>query len=219
MKKFIPFNYEELTLEEMLKNSEAFKALMEKRRTVRMFSDKPVSMELIKNCVAAASLAPSGANKQPWHFVIVGNTEIKREIRIAAEEEEKRFYSGRAPQSWLKDLEMFGTNERKEFLETAPFLIVVFEEKYKIANDKIIKNYYTKESVGIATGILITALHYSNLVTLTHTPSPMNFLNKILNRPPNEKPFLIVVTGYPAQNALVPNIGKKDFNEVATILT
>ncbi len=217
MKSFVKLNYVKIPAKEMFEKSEAFERLMKKRRTVRTFSDKPVNIDVIKNCVRAASYAPSGANKQPWHFVIVGNKEIKKKIRIAAEKEEREFYSGRAPESWLKDLEPFGTNENKEFLETAPYLIVVFEEKYKTLNGKVVKNYYTKESVGIATGILITALHFSNLVTLTHTPSPMNFLNEILNRPSNEKPFLIVVAGYPATNAEVPDITKKEFNEIATI--
>jgi len=218
MKNFIELNYNELRPEEMIEKSEFFKGLMKKRRSVRVFSEKPVAIEIIKNCVTAASYAPSGANKQPWHFVIVKNKEIKRKIRLAAEKEEKEFYARRATPRWLEDLEPFGTNEKKEFLETAPFLIVVFEEKYKIQDGDVLKNYYTKESVGIATGILITALHFSNLVTLTHTPSPMNFLNDILNRPDYERPFLIIVTGYPSEKTMVPDISKKPFDEIATIV-
>ncbi|MCP5064267.1 MAG: nitroreductase family protein [Ignavibacteriae bacterium] len=203
----------------MLKKAEIFNNLMQERRTVREFSTKPFSEEIIKSCVHAANSAPSGANKQPWHFVIVNNSEIKKQIRIEAEKEEREFYNNRASNEWLKDLEPFETNDNKPFLEEAPYLIVIFEEKYSFdKNDKKSKNYYVKESVGIATGILITALHNCGLVSLTHTPSPMNFLNKILQRPKNEKPFLLLVVGYPKEGTLVPNIERKSFDEIATIL-
>jgi nitroreductase len=203
--------------EEMLEKSASFLELLKKRRTVREFSEENVVPEIIENAVAAAGSAPSGANLQPWHFVVVSSKELKKKIRIAAEREEKDFYSSRAPESWLNDLEPLGTDELKPFLEKAPYLIVVFEKKYeKDENGATRKLYYTKESVGIACGILITALHLSGLVTLTHTPSPMNFLNSILNRPANEKPYLILVTGFPAENCSVPDINKKDIGEILT---
>lgn len=216
-KIFIPLDYSATSEAEMIKASKHFLSLMKTRRTVRMFSDKPVPMEVIKNCTEAAATAPSGANKQPWHFVVVSNPEIKRKIRTAAEKEEREFYSHRAPKEWLEDIDALGTNANKPFLENAPYLIAVFEKKYEGASDPTKKKlYYTKESVGIATGILITALHRCGLVSLTYTPSPMNFLNEILNRPKNEKPFLLLVAGYPESNAVVPQIEKKRFKEVAT---
>jgi nitroreductase len=203
----------------MLEKSDSFLKQIKKRRSVRDFSDEIVDGKIIENAVAAAGSAPSGANLQPWHFVIVGSKEIKRKIRIAAEREEKEFYKGRAPGSWLEDLKPLGTDELKPFLEKAPFLIVVFEKKYeKDEEGETRKLYYTKESVGIACGILITALHFSGLATLTHTPSPMNFLNKILNRPRNEKPCMIIVAGYPAENCTVPDIRKKDIAHISSKL-
>ncbi len=218
--KFIPLkNFPHFSNDEMKERSKEFAAYMKKRRTVRDFSEEAVDVEIIKSCVETAASAPSGANKQPWHFVIVKNPEIKSKIRAAAEEEEREFYENRAPEEWLKALEPFGTDFEKPFLEKAPYLIVIFEKKYGIdekGNKE--KYYYTKESVGIATGMLIAALHYSGLATLTHTPSPMNFLNKILGRPENEKPFLILVTGKPAEDVKVPDIKKKNFEEVSTIL-
>ncbi len=218
--KFITLkDFPKFVSEEMLGRSKEFVAYMKKRRTVRDFSGDEIDLEIIKNCIKAAASAPSGANKQPWHFVLVKDKEIKRRIRIAAEKEEAEFYSSRAPEEWLEALEPFGTNPQKPFLEEAPYLIVIFEKKHGIdekGNKE--KYYYTKESVGIATGMLITALHYSGLATLTHTPSPMNFLNSILKRPTNEKPFLILVIGKPKEDAKVPNIGKKKFEEVCTVL-
>jgi iodotyrosine deiodinase len=172
---------------------------------------------VIKNAILAAGTAPSGANMQPWHFAVVTNPEKKREIREGAEKEERAFYQGRAPEEWLRALAPLGTDENKPFLETAPCLIVVFLKKYTIDEEgKEHKNYYPTESVGIATGILITALHLSGLATLTHTPSPMKFLNKILGRPDSERPFLILVTGYPRSNASVPVISKYQLDQIAT---
>ena len=189
---------------------------MNKRRTVREFSSEPINKDIIENCIKAAGTAPSGANKQPWYFVIVSNPDLKKEIRIAAEKEEKSFYNEKAPQEWLHALEPFGTDENKPFLETAPYLIVIFEQKYKIDKDgNKEKNYYTSESVGIATGILITALHRVGIASLTHTPSPMKFLNKILDRPENEKPFLVLVVGYPANNVKVPDIKRKPISSIS----
>ncbi len=204
---------------DMLTRSEYFKNYMKKRRSIREFSSEPVHKKIIENCIKAAASAPSGANKQPWHFVLVKDNKIKREIRIAAEKEEAEFYSSRAPEEWLEALEPFGTNAKKPFLEEAPYLIVIFEEKYALDKEgNIVKNYYVKESVGIAVGMLITALHYSGLATLTHTPSPMNFLNSILNRPENEKPYLILVVGKPKKGTKVPDIEKKEFEDICTII-
>ncbi len=218
--KFVPYNSPfKFTEEEMIQKSREFLSLMKSRRTLRMFSEKEVPMEVIRNCIKVAGLAPSGANMQPWHFVVVTNKEIKRKIRLAAEKEEKEFYENRAPEDWLNALEPFGTDSNKPFLEKAPVLIAVFEKKfdYDEKGEKI-KHYYTKESVGLAAGFLITALHLSGLVSLTHTPSPMNFLNEILNRPSNEKPFLLLVTGFPSKDAVVPNISKKSLEEIASFL-
>jgi nitroreductase len=198
----------------MKKRSQVFLEDIERRRTIRNFSEKPVPKEIIENCLRAASSAPSGANRQPWHFSIVSDFETKKKIRDAAEEEEKKFYSGRAPDEWLEALEPLGTNENKPFLEIAPYLIVIFSETHGLdEKGEKIKNYYVSESVGIATGILITALHNAGLVTLTHTPSPMNFLREILGRGENERAFLILVTGFPADDVEVPNITKKSLEE------
>ena len=174
---------------------------------------------MIENCLRAAATAPNGANKQPWHFVVVGNPEIKSKIRAAAEEEEREFYNGRAPDEWLQALAHLGTDEHKPFLETAPYLIVVFAEAYELRPDgSRFKNYYVTESVGLATGMLITALHNAGLVTLTHTPSPMKFLNEVLERPYHERPFLILVAGYPATDAQVPELTKKPISQIVTWL-
>ena len=201
----------------MQKRSEEFFTDIQRRRTVRDFSNEPVPKEIIENCLRAAGTAPSGANRQPWHFSVVSDLETKKKIREAAEEEEKKFYSGRAPDEWLEALEPLGTDENKPFLEVAPYLIVIFSEAYGLdAQSEKIKNYYVSESVGIATGMLITALHNAGLATLTHTPSPMNFLRKILGRGENERAFLILVTGFPSENAIVPNIKKKSLKEYTT---
>ena len=216
--KFIPLkDFKEYSADEMLKRSKAFLDDLKRRRTVREFSRKPVSREVIENCIKAAGTAPSGANLQPWHLTVVSNPEIKKKIRMAAEEEEKEFYSKRAPKEWLEALEPLGTDSNKSFLESAPFLIAVFYKSYDILNDgRQVKQYYAMESTGIATGLLITAIHNSGLASLTHTPSPMNFLNEILARPKNEKPFLILVVGYPSEDAKVPDIKKKKLDEISS---
>lgn len=203
---------------DVISSSQHFLNEMRTRRSVRHFSDRPIPLETIKNIVMTASSAPSGANKQPWKFIIIQDVEIKRKIRIAAEKEEREFYANRASEAWLKDLEVFETNEHKEFLETAPYLIVVFKILYEEEAGLKRKHYYVNESVGIACGMLITAIHKAGLVTLTHTPSPMGFLQEILSRPKNEKPFLLLPVGYPAEEAKVPIISKKKFEEVAEIL-
>ncbi len=218
--KFVPLRtYHEYPPAEMKQRAADFYADMERRRTVRHFSDRSVPRELIEHCLRAAGTAPSGANRQPWHFVVVSDPEVKRRIREAAEQEEREFYGTRAPDDWLEALAPLGTDENKPFLETAPYLIVIFAERYGLTEDgKRISSYYVMESVGIATGLLITAVHHAGLVSLTHTPSPMGFLNEILDRPPNERPFLILVVGYPAENAVVPDIGRKSLGEIATFV-
>jgi len=215
---FIPLNdFKEFSPEEMIKRSESFYNQIKQRRTVRDFSDKPVSKEVIENCIRTAGTAPSGANLQPWHFVVVSDLKIKTQIRIAAEKEEKEFYTTRAPKEWLDALAPLGTDEQKPFLEKAPHLIAIFAKSYAILPDgRQVKQYYSQESTGIACGILITAIHNAGLVSLTHTPSPMNFLNEILGRPNNERPFLLLVVGYPAKDAKVPDIKKKKLDEIIT---
>jgi len=202
----------------MLNYSKSFLAKVSQRRSVRDFSDQVVPIEIITNAVKAAASAPSGANKQPWHFVIVNDPFIKKDIRLEAEKEEKAFYSYRASDEWLKDLEPFETSWSKPFLEIAPSLIVVFKKVYDVRKKQRKKNYYVNESVGIACGILLTALHNSGLATLTHTPSPMGFLEKILKRPKNEKAFLLIPVGFPSKEAEVPRLTKKSFNNVCDIL-
>lgn len=196
-----------------------FRKHMQRRRTVRQFSDRPIPREIIEECLLTAGSAPNAANLQPWHFVVVGDPKVKHEIRVAAEQEEEEFYHRRAPQDWLDALAVIGTDEYKPFLETAPYLIVVFGKHYsELADGRRVKNLYMNESVGIATGFLITAVHNAGLVSLTHTPSPMGFLNNILHIPPDEKPFLILVVGYPAAEAQVPEIRKKSLEEIVTFL-
>ena len=216
---FKKLQFQKITFEEMDYNANQFFQKVSSRRSVRDFSKDDFPIEIIKNCIKSASTAPSGANKQPWHFVIVKDPIIKRKIRKAAEIEEKEFYGGRAPQEWLDDLNQFGTDWKKPFLDEAPYLIVVFSKKFDINDDGTnTKNYYVSESVGIASGLLLIALHNAGLVTLTHTPSPMAFLSDILNRPPSDKPYLIIPVGFPSENAEVPNIKKKTFKEICTIL-
>ena len=212
-------SYIEYPVEEMKQRAADFRRHMQRRRTVRQFSDRPVPHEIIEECLLTAGLAPNGANLQPWHFVVVTDPEVKHEIRVAAEQEEEEFYHRRAPQEWLDALSVIGTDEHKPFLETAPYLIVIFGKNHSILPDgRRVKNYYVNESVGIAAGFLIAAIHTAGLVSLTHTPSPMGFLNSILHVPPDEKPFLILVVGYPAEDAQVPNIEKKSLEEIATFI-
>jgi iodotyrosine deiodinase len=217
---FIPLNdFKEFSSDEMINRSESFYNQVKQRRTVRDFSDKPVSKEVIENCISSAGTAPSGANLQPWHFVVVSDPKIKKQIRYAAEKEEKEFYTTRAPKEWLESLAPLGTDEQKPFLEKAPHLIAIFAKSYDILPDgRKVKQYYSQESVGIACGILITAIHNAGLVSLTHTPSPMNFLNEVLGRPKNERPFLLLVVGYPAKDAKVPDIQKKKLEEIASFI-
>lgn len=205
--------------ETMRERAEAFRDEMRRRRTVRDFSDRGVPREVIEACLSAAATAPSGANLQPWHFVAVADPDIKHRIREAAEAEEREFYRRRAPQEWLDALAPLGTDEHKPFLDTAPWLIAIFMQRYgRLPDGRKVKHYYPTESVGIATGLLVAALHHAGLATLTHTPSPMGFLNEILGRPANERAFLLLVAGYPAEDALVPVITKKPLEEIATFL-
>ena len=216
--QFVPLaDFEEYSDQEMCRRAEAFYTEIRRRRTVREFSDRPVPRSVIENCIRAAGTAPNGANMQPWHFAVVSDPAIKRHIRVEAEKEEHDFYHHRAPQEWLDALAPLGTDEHKPFLETAPYLIVIFAQTYGVLPDgRKVKHYYAQESVGIATGMLITAVHHAGLVSLTHTPSPMGFLNEILGRPANERPFLILVVGHPARDARVPAITKRSLEEIAT---
>lgn len=208
--------YREYPVAEMVARSAAFAADLRRRRTVRQFSDRSVPEEVIPHCLAAAGSAPSGANQQPWHFVVVSRPALKREIRVAAEAEEARFYK-EGPADWLAALAPLGTDQHKPYLEAAPYLIVVFAQRYgRGADGRRVKHYYVMESVGIATGMLITALHHAGLVTLTHTPSPMGFLNRLLGRPSSERPVMIVVAGYPAADAVVPRITRKPLEVIAS---
>jgi len=222
MKKpeLIPLSeYEELPVEEMKRRASELYRQLRKRRTVREFSDRPVPREILEQCLLTAGAAPSGANQQPWHFVVVSDPALKKRIREAAEAEEREFYGGRAPDDWLEALSHLGTDEHKPFLEVGPYLIVIFAQNHGVHPDgSKVKHYYVTESVGIATGMLIAALHNAGLVSLTHTPSPMGFLNEILGRPSHERPFLILVVGYPKEGARVPKITKKELPEMATFL-
>jgi nitroreductase len=209
--------FREYPVDEMQARAVEMYAEMRRRRTVRHFSERPVPREVIEQCLLTAGTAPSGANLQPWHFAVVTDPLVKHQIRVAAEAEEHEFYTRRAPQDWLTALKPYGTDEHKPYLDIAPCLIAIFVQRYGIQQDgQKIKYYYTHESVGIATGFLIAALHHAGLATLTHTPSPMDFLNPILRRPENEKPFLLLVVGYPAPDAMVPVIHKKSLEEIAT---
>ena len=213
---FIDYCPARYPVETMLDRAKSFYGFMNSRRTVRDFAPNEIPDDLIRDILLAAGTAPSGANKQPWTFCVVRNPEIKREIRIAAEKEEYDNYHGRMPEEWLKDLEPLGTNWEKPFLEIAPALIVVFRKNYDILeNGSSSKNYYVHESVGLACGILIAAIHNAGLVALTHTPSPMNFLQTLLKRPQNEKPFLLIPIGFPEPNARVPDIHRKKLDEIA----
>jgi nitroreductase len=212
--------YEEFPPAEMLERARRFADQMQRRRTVRDFSRRPVSRALIEECLRAAGTAPSGANQQPWHFVAVSDPEAKRRIREAAEAEEREFYAHRAPPDWLEALAPLGTDASKPFLEVAPWLIAVFIRRFeRLPDGRKRKHYYTDESVGLATGLLVAALHHAGLVSLTHTPSPMKFLNDVLGRPKDlERPFLLLVTGYPAPGALVPDISRKPLAEYTSFV-
>jgi len=214
-----PLSFEEQDVERMIASSTAFYETIRRRRTIRQFSNRPLPREVIENALRSAGTAPSGANMQPWHFVVVTDPATKTKIRIAAEHEEAEFYGHRASAEWLQAVEPFGTDERKPFLETAPYLIVVFLQKfsYDQAGERL-KNYYTAESVGIACGVLLTALHLSGVATLTHTPSPMRFLNEILGRPKDERAYAVIVAGYPEEGARVPTITKKALDEIASFV-
>ncbi len=211
----IPFSPLHFTEAETLDRSKAFHDYMERRRSLRFFSDKPIPKEVIENIVMTASTAPSGAHKQPWTFCIVGDPAVKSKIKDAAEEEERESYGGRMSEEWLQDLAPIGTDWQKPFLEIAPWLIIVFKKAYEIEGGERRKCYYVNESVGIACGFLLAAIHQAGLVSLTHTPSPMNFLQRILDRPENERPFLLIPVGYPAEGATVPDLRRKTLDQVS----
>lgn len=212
-------DYCEYPVAEMRSRLAAFYAEVDRRRTLREFSDRAVPRDIIETALKAANTAPSGANLQPWHFVVVSGAATKNKIRIAAEAEEREFYEHRASPEWLAALEPLGTDDSKPFLETAPYLIAVFLQKYAMLEDgRKVKHYYPTESTGLATGILITALHHAGLACLTHTPSPMKFLNQILGRPSSERPFLLLVVGYPADDAEVPDIKRKELAEFTSFI-
>ena len=221
---FIPLAFNERPLEEMRQRAERFYDLVRRRRTVRDFSDRPVPAEVIEHALLTAGSAPSGAHRQPWHFVVVTDAAKKAEIRVAAEREEREFYGRRASKEWLEALAPLGTDANKPFLTTAPVLIAVFLKRFTLVEDPDggasarLKNYYTTESVGIATGFLIAALHNAGLATLTHTPSPMRFLNALLDRPRHERPYLLLVAGYPAPDAQVPVLERYTLDELATFV-
>ena len=213
--EFVPHRFERLPDEVMRARSEAFLEALRRRRTIRAYSTEPVPLDVVENAVAAAATAPSGANQQPWTFVVVTEPELKRGIRGAAEEEERRSYGGRMPEEWLRAIEPFGTDEHKPHLEDAPVVIAVFEQAYgRSGSGEKVKHYYVRESVGIAVGFLIAALNDAGLASLVHTPSPMGFLREILGRPENERAYVLLAVGYPAEEATVPVIDKKPLDEV-----
>lgn len=213
---FVAYSKETFTAEEMLQKSHTFYKWMNGRRTVRNFSEKPVPKSVIENILLTASTAPSGAHKQPWTFCVVSDAAIKKQIRTAAEKEEYESYNNRMPEEWLNDLRPLQTNWRKEFLETAPYLIIVFKRSYEVeGGGQKHPNYYVTESCGIACGFLLAAIHHAGLAALTHTPSPMNFLSKVLNRPENEKPFLLIPVGYPAEECWVPELKRKTIEKIS----
>ncbi|MFB6257567.1 MAG: nitroreductase family protein [Flavobacteriales bacterium] len=214
---FIPYRKKTYSPEEMVQRSRDFYEFMDERRSVRYFSDRPVPDEVIQNIVRTASTAPSGANKQPWTFCVIKDPQLKKRIREAAEEQEQKNYEERMSKEWLQDLEPLGTRPEKPYLETAPCLIIVFKRAYDRENGKRKKNYYINESVGLATGILLTAIHHAGLASLTHTPSPMGFLTDILERPREERPFLNIPVGYPAEDCVVPDLERKSLDEVMAV--
>ncbi|WNB17495.1 nitroreductase family protein [Marivirga arenosa] len=211
----IKINYERLDSSDLIKKSQNYYELMNKRRSIREFSDQSIPKEVIENIVKTASTAPSGAHKQPWTFCIISNSDIKKKIRDAAEKEEYESYKNRMSDQWLKDLEPIGTDWEKPFLETVPYIIVVFKKIYDEEEGQKKTNYYVNESVGIACGFLISAIHNAGLATLTHTPSPMNFLSEILERPKNERPYLLLPVGYPADECYVPKLDRKPLEKIA----
>ena len=211
-------DYKERSEEYMARASAEHLSFIRTRRSVREFSDREIPLKIINNIVSAAASAPSGANKEPWFFSIIRDPDVKHQIRLGAEKEEKLFYTQKAPKDWLKDLNKFGTDWHKEFLEIAPYLIVVFKQIYDLDNNIKYKNYYVNESVGIACGFLLSAIHSAGLVALTHTPSPMGFLEKICKRPKNERAYLLIPIGYPAKDAEIPDLLKKEFNKYADVI-
>ena len=211
-------DFKERSEEYMARASAEHLSFIRTRRSVREFSDREIPLEIINNIVSAAASAPSGANKEPWFFSIIRDPNVKHQIRLGAEKEEKLFYTQKAPKDWLKDLNKFGTDWHKEFLEIAPYLIVVFKQIYDLDNNIKYKNYYVNESVGIACGFLLSAIHSAGLVALTHTPSPMGFLEKICKRPKNERAYLLIPIGYPAKEAEIPDLRKKDYNKYADVI-
>ena len=216
---YIPLDFSEYPPDEMLSRATAFYDDLKRRRSVRQFSDRPVDRAVVEACLRTAGSAPSGANMQPWHFVVVSDPEVKARIRQAAEREEREFYERRATDEWLEAVAPMGTDASKPFLEAAPYLIAIFAERSGVSEDgQKIQHYYVSESVGIATGFLIAAIHHAGLACLTHTPSPMGFLNEILDRPENERPFLLLVVGYPAADAQVPNISRKALQDITTFV-
>jgi iodotyrosine deiodinase len=213
--RFVPLAFERLSEDEQIARSRAFLERMRMRRTVRHFSTQPVPFELVENAIATAGTAPSGAHQQPWTFVVVSDTDVKRQIREAAEAEERRSYESRMPDEWLEALRPLGTDWRKPHIEDAPYVVVVFEQAYGLLPDGTkVKHYYVKESVGIAVGMLLASLHEAGLATLTHTPSPMGFLRELLGRPENERPSVLVPVGYPADECLVPDLERKGLEEI-----
>lgn len=212
---FIDYKGKTFSDDEMIKRSQSFFDWADERRSVREFSAKPIPKEVMENIIATASTAPSGAHKQPWTFCLISNTELKAKLRELAEEEEKKSYDGRMSDEWLKDLEPLGTNWEKEFIDVAPWIVIVLKRAYEIGpNGEKKNNYYVNESVGLAAGFLLMAIHNVGLVALTHTPSPMNFIAKALNRPENERPFLLIPVGHPAEDAQVPDLKRKSLGEV-----
>jgi nitroreductase len=210
----VPLRFVRLEPEEELRRSNEFLERMSERRTVRQFSREPVPWELVENAVATAGTAPSGAHQQPWSFVVVSDPELKRRMRAAAEDEERRNYESRMSDEWLRALERLGTDWRKPHIEDAPYVIVVFEQAYGLEDGRNVKHYYVKESVGIAVGLLLGSLHLAGLATLTHTPSPMGFLARLLGRPPNERAYVLIPVGYPAPEATVPDLARKPLDEI-----
>ena len=214
MEGFIPYHPPQFPESEMLKRAREHYEFMDKRRTIREFSGRPVPKSLMENLIRTASTAPSGAHKQPWTFCLIGSAEVKKKIRIAAEKEEYESYNNRMSDEWLEDLAPFGTDWNKPFIETVPWVVVVFKRVYEMVNGQKRKNYYVNDSVGLACGFFLAAAHQAGLSTLTHTPSPMNFLGEILDRPANERPFLLVPVGYPVENCTVPDLKRKPLDQI-----